>query len=404
MSTQSQEHIAQWKTLAWQNLGIAQRYQVNIFLDQFDVATKNVREIALACEFAQGKVLDAGCGTGRFTIPLHDAGFDVTGLDVSDGMITVARQVAAHRPIPFVQGSIFDLPFDAGSFDSVISITVINHFPQWGDILREYARVLRPGGRMVFNLRSRPHVDFANRHGVRFGTPGHAGDPNWFMAEVEADDVIGTLRDMGATVTHLIPYGAFDSNLILQEALADGYDAAMAQLQTPFRQPGALELWDFLERSLFPALPIAVGYGFMVVAEVPGPAGAPAPWSPPPAIELTNGLFDATAIKNVLGAEFIPFKQGLKEHLRPVGAIRLLAALNNVFGPKLPIAIDFLSLLDSEDQARVLDQVAWDWTRQWHGSLGDAFTHSGAPLAPMMTYEVFKDFARILKPLTKETE
>lgn len=398
MNSKLDSQIADWKTQVWQNQGIAQRYQVNIYLDSFVTTLKNVREIALSTQLSRGQVLDAGAGTGRFTIPLFDAGFDVTGLDVSAEMLGVARQAAGDRPIPLVQGSVFDLPYGPGSFDTVVSITVVPHFPQWADILREYARVLRPGGRMIFNMCSLPNVMFANRDGLRHGAMAHPGDPNYYQAEISPEEVIATLAELGATVTHLIPYDVFNHNYALREALGPRNEAAMAELEHAFREPGALELWDYIECMLFPHMPFVASYGYMVVAELDGPDGKPTPWAPPAALPQDASLLDAAALKAAMGEGYEAFKAGLRSYLQPTGAVRLVAAFNDLIGPYLPLPVDFLSMLDPTDQARVLDQIAWRWACGWHGG-AQAFSHRGTDLAPLMEYEAFNQLAKSLKPL-----
>ncbi|MBI6546604.1 MAG: class I SAM-dependent methyltransferase [Cyanobacteria bacterium NC_groundwater_1444_Ag_S-0.65um_54_12] len=433
MNSKLDSQIATWKEQVWQNQGIAQRYQVNIYNDSFVTTLKNLREIALAIQYSRGRVLDAGAGTGRFTIPLYDAGFDVTGLDISAEMLDVARQAAGVRPIPFIAGSVFELPYEAASFDTIVSITVVPHFPQWTDILREYARVLRPGGRMIFNMCSLPNVIWANRNGLRHGAMAHPKDPNYYQAEVDLPDVSAALARAGAVVTQIVPYDSFNHNYLLREALGTSNDTVMAELEHVFRWPGALELWAYVEQTVLPCLPITVSYGYLVIAEVPGDDGTQStPWVPPPALELDgsspehrssylaqrgdplrraapgesgrgslSGALTTRVLRRMMGnPEFDAFYQGLQVRMQPEGAPKLIAALNELVGPYLPVPVDFMALLSPYHQARVLDQVAWRWAQGWYQrSPNGTFDRRGTAFAPLLEYEVLNHLTRVLRPL-----
>jgi 2-polyprenyl-6-hydroxyphenyl methylase/3-demethylubiquinone-9 3-methyltransferase len=91
---------------------------------------------------AGGRVLDLGCGKGRFAQRLRDEGFDVVGLDLSEAML------AAAAPWPRVRGSARKLPFREETFDGVIAIEMFEHLhpASIGTVLAEVRRVLRPGG------------------------------------------------------------------------------------------------------------------------------------------------------------------------------------------------------------------------------------------------------------------
>lgn len=70
------------------------------------------------------RILDVGCGYGRLAVPLAVAGHQVKGLDLSPTMIMAAQEnaAAAGVSIPFVVGSMTDLPYDEGSFDVVLCL------------------------------------------------------------------------------------------------------------------------------------------------------------------------------------------------------------------------------------------------------------------------------------------
>ncbi|WP_414941767.1 class I SAM-dependent methyltransferase [Amycolatopsis sp. cmx-11-51] len=104
------------------------------------------------------KVLDMGCGTGRFTVPLALAGADMTGLDLTAAMLDQARAKAkaAEVDIEFRQGDMASLPFPDNSFEVVTSMLALMHIPlsDRQSVFSEVARVLKPGGRMLLCVKN----------------------------------------------------------------------------------------------------------------------------------------------------------------------------------------------------------------------------------------------------------
>ena len=97
--------------------------------------------------FDGAKVLDAGCGPGRDTNLLAKEGLKPTGIDLSKGLIDVARKT--HPDLSFVEGTFLELPFGDGEFDGVWSNTSLLHLETVEDVaaaLGEFQRVLKAGG------------------------------------------------------------------------------------------------------------------------------------------------------------------------------------------------------------------------------------------------------------------
>ena len=110
-------------------------------------------DVALLGDVAGKSVLEIGCGSAPCSRWLRSRGADVVGLDVSAGML--AHAVAAMRrddaPVPLVQAGAEHLPFADASFDLVCSaFGAIPFVSDSARVMREAARVLRPGGRWVF--------------------------------------------------------------------------------------------------------------------------------------------------------------------------------------------------------------------------------------------------------------
>lgn len=99
-----------------------------------------------------GAVADIGCGPGRVSGFLHGIGVDVRGVDLSPGMIEVARR--DHPGIPFEVASMAALPYRDGELAGALAWYSIIHIPQERQdaVLAEFARVVRPGGRLLLGF------------------------------------------------------------------------------------------------------------------------------------------------------------------------------------------------------------------------------------------------------------
>jgi SAM-dependent methyltransferase len=95
--------------------------------------------------------LDIGCGTGFLSLELAARGHQVTGIDFAPEMLVLAREkaAAAGAAIRFEHADAENLPFDAASFDLVITRHVLWTLPHPEAAISEWIRVLRPGGRLA---------------------------------------------------------------------------------------------------------------------------------------------------------------------------------------------------------------------------------------------------------------
>jgi SAM-dependent methyltransferase len=99
---------------------------------------------------SEDRVLDVGCGTGVLARAAADRVADesqVTGLDLNEGMLAVARRL---RPqLDWRQGDASKLPLPDESYDVVLSQFSLMYFPDRSAAIREMVRVLKPGGRLA---------------------------------------------------------------------------------------------------------------------------------------------------------------------------------------------------------------------------------------------------------------
>lgn len=100
-------------------------------------------EVELCARYGTGKdVLECGCGTGLILERIQEHARHATGIDLSPGMLELARA----RGLDVHEGSVTALPFPDASFDVTCSFKVLAHVPDIGRALAEMARVTRPGG------------------------------------------------------------------------------------------------------------------------------------------------------------------------------------------------------------------------------------------------------------------
>lgn len=99
------------------------------------------------------KIADVGTGTGVLAMEMAQLGMHVVAVDQSEAMLAAAdaKREALSDPdrVDLRQGTATDLPIDDGEVDAVLAHMVLHYVPSPRDAIRELARVVRPGGRVV---------------------------------------------------------------------------------------------------------------------------------------------------------------------------------------------------------------------------------------------------------------
>lgn len=97
----------------------------------------------------QETILDAGCGTGIFTLNILEAGPRITGLDISYPMLKRAEQKAKGYPFRAVAGDMRYLPFADECFDKAVSMTALEFITDGQAAVEDLFRVIKKGGVVV---------------------------------------------------------------------------------------------------------------------------------------------------------------------------------------------------------------------------------------------------------------
>jgi demethylmenaquinone methyltransferase / 2-methoxy-6-polyprenyl-1,4-benzoquinol methylase len=177
------------------------------------------RLVALANPLAGVRALDLATGTGDIAFAMADCGAHVVGLDVTFRMIELAIEKMSGRggaatPPQFLVGDMTTLPFPSGCFDVVTTGYGLRNVPDLDAAVREIARVLKPGGRMLSLDFNRPKNGLVRR--AYFGYLTLVGGALGWMLHRDPDTyryIPASLRDYpGAEgVTQLLASTGFET-------------------------------------------------------------------------------------------------------------------------------------------------------------------------------------------------
>lgn len=121
--------------------------------------------LAVFAELVRGPVADVGCGTGRITAHLHELGVEVSGVDLSPGMLAAARRGYPH--LTFTEATMTALPIADSALGGVVAWYSTIHVPDTHlpAALAEFHRVLRPGGHLQLAFQSGTGTEHRTRAG-----------------------------------------------------------------------------------------------------------------------------------------------------------------------------------------------------------------------------------------------
>jgi 2-polyprenyl-6-hydroxyphenyl methylase/3-demethylubiquinone-9 3-methyltransferase len=110
-----------------------------------------------SADLSQVRLLDIGCGGGVLAEEFARLGCQVTGIDIAEDSLAVARAHARNEglSIDYQTGSATELAFDGSSFEVVSCCDVLEHIPEWAQVLAEVGRVLNPNGLFLFDTINR---------------------------------------------------------------------------------------------------------------------------------------------------------------------------------------------------------------------------------------------------------
>jgi 2-polyprenyl-6-hydroxyphenyl methylase/3-demethylubiquinone-9 3-methyltransferase len=114
-----------------------------------------LKEIQNLDSNSRQEILDVGCGGGFLSNALAEKGFLVTGIDLSEESLKVAKAHDKTGSINYVPADAYHLPFPDQTFDVVTAMDFLEHVERPEDVVKECARVLRPGGIFIYHTFNR---------------------------------------------------------------------------------------------------------------------------------------------------------------------------------------------------------------------------------------------------------
>ncbi|CCX38900.1 methyltransferase domain protein [Clostridium sp. CAG:1013] len=139
------------------------KYDDPVFFEKYSQMSRSQKGLAGAGEWEdlqkllpdfQGKtVLDLGCGYGWHCIYAAEHGAThVTGVDLSEKMLEVAREKTRFPQVEYLRGAMEDVDFPEASFDVVFSSLAIHYLPSFQDFVDKAGRWLKSGGDLIFSV------------------------------------------------------------------------------------------------------------------------------------------------------------------------------------------------------------------------------------------------------------
>ncbi|MEO7426919.1 MAG: class I SAM-dependent methyltransferase [Fibrobacteria bacterium] len=416
MKTEVEDALRQWKTDAWKAPAMVATYHHNVSDEHGKNRLKNYIECSLCERYSTGmEILDVGIGTGRASLPLARKGKSVTGIDSSASMLDITRKLAGDLPVRLLPGDVEKLPFPEASFDTSMALNVVVHFRAWDKIMAEMLRVVRPGGRVIFDIYSLDHeltADICSAGKTEYRE--NPADFQNFLCRVKAGDIAREATRQGATLHALVPFNPF-SGASRWPVLIGGVNAWHRMLSWFHADERLFECARFLEEDIVGKLSTALAPKIMVVLEKRGDAGANAQW-----LERYQRM-EATLARGSSAESLAPFLACTAAELRSrfdahaqdarsrglmYRVWKYLHSIGFSMRPHDFFPTDTADLFWEWHVREAGDRRLGDFLKEWQSlpSVRRAFTYRGVPLAESLFHSQVRNRFRLTHPFPGEAQ
>lgn len=413
MFSDLRDHLTHLKSKAWMDPDVVAWYSQQMSDERGINRLKyRVEQDILAAHVRGGTLLDVGIGTGRGSLPFARHGLSVTGVDSSHAMLVECRRLAGEVPIRLLHGDANQLPAADDEYDTVMSLNLMVHLPRWREILIEWARVVKPGGRVIFDINSLDHFNLVSGRKDHFEDliPKRADSEAYtaFMLALSSRDIIEFADDRGLAVVDLIPYGGFASDSSRwpwRDGLLKEQHWWRRQLDWVSHDDRLFDFTLFLEQHLFAHLTSLVTGRYMVVLEKRPDTEANRAW-----LAAKNELnrhmaatIDAALLSRVLPGEWADWRRTLNGLLDYPRSRVLFGFLVQALGARgVPLVLT--ELLDDRHLVALRDWIGQEsvdaqamiMATDWHAcpAFADALTLCDVNMGVGLEYSLMRRLLR----------
>lgn len=213
-------------------------------------------QVGSALDGPPPRALDVGCGAGQMALALAERGYDVSAVDVAEGMVAATRQrfADAGRAADIRQADVRALPYGDGEFSWVTALGVIEYLTEPQDAVDEFARVTARGGHVLLTAPNPYRIAFlTDPIGVAMGLlgPPPTGYPRTYLHRWRLKELA---RTAGLQVIGL---------------LGHGFGPLQVAKRPILPSPVSVRLADAVERTLPPSWLTVTGANLILVARKP---------------------------------------------------------------------------------------------------------------------------------------